>query len=676
MATMAKQRKSHVNIRPPPKYQKAKLDYEIEEDEDSSTSSQTPSIDRTRDLPNSIDEDKLRNWEGKILGSASGVFTFKVSLPALMLAIAVGYYIKIVENHYEHKFEELMQYGDNLKKIKTLSEKVPSLEDRLSKFQEGLIQIDERVIGMQREIRTANDKLTNVESRVSSISDTSSKLEHDLPIQRKRFDEMEYKLNKMGINISDISKNITSFEDQLNAVKEQITMTEKNQTSLKGLLNITVEKAENVHKHVSKIQNMYSEIQVHLPIIEKINKSVTVIMTIHQHLPQLQRRLRGNKIRIHGLELEVNNTEPRFNALKLTSESVGKTVNHVRDTLTDIETKVKLSQDDLFQLKQGMSNTGNIFKNRLTKLEEDLETSNGKILKRTSQLDTDISSTEVKIGTMIVKVDDYMGKLGKFESYVDSLSADVNKMKPIVDYADLKLPELDIDVRNLQSQNTGLFEPINVCVALAFILIAVLFYLIYFRYENDGTQFREHQRTESHSTPPFISQRAPSILDRIHRVPVFENKVCVLSFYSETMNLHKQLVKSALASSRRGNNIEVIQHLVRRHEDISSIPPARYIFVFVDFNERNVILENPGQDLGDKKLVTVQAAQKIGADVFVTYVRDRGSNQLVPGNLYNQELSAFTSHHVLRTLENKQRCFSVYETFNNTQKDSIVRSIS
>ncbi|OPL33390.1 hypothetical protein AM593_08724, partial [Mytilus galloprovincialis] len=509
--TRVERRKRQRNIDPPTKDPK-----QNQEDEDSSTWSQSPSKDRTRDLPNSIYEDKLRNWEGKILGSASGVFTFKVSLPALILVIAVGCYIKIVENHYEHKFTELMHYGDYLEKLKTLSKKVPSLEDRLSKFQQELIPIDERVFDMQREIRTANDSLTNVELRVSSISDTSSKLEHDLPIQKKRFDEMEYKLNEMGINISDQSKNITSFEDQLNADKEQITMAEKNQTS------------------------------------------------------------------------------------------------HVRDTPTDFETKVKLSQDDIFQLKQDMSNTGEIIKNRLTKLAEDLETSNGKFLKRTSQLDTDISKTEVKIGSMIVKVDEYSEKLGQFKSNVNSLSADVNKMKPIVDYAGLKVQELDINVRNLQSQNTGLFQPINVCVALAFILIAVSVYLIYFRYENNGAQFREHQRTESHSTPPFMSQRAPRILDRIQRFPVFDNKVCVLSFYSETMNLHKQLVKSSLASSRRGGNIEVIQHLVRRHEDILSIPPARYIFVFVDFNERNVILENPGQDFGDKKLVTVQAAQKLG----------------------------------------------------------------
>lgn len=83
--------------------------------------------------------------------------------------------------------------------------------------------------------------------------------------------------------------------------------------------------------------------------------------------------------------------------------------------------------------------------------------------KWTSQLNNDISKTEVKIGIIVGKVDEYSGKIGQFKSNVDSLSADVFKMKPIVDYAGLKVKELDIVVRNLQSQNIGMFFFYNFC---------------------------------------------------------------------------------------------------------------------------------------------------------------------------------------------------------------------
>ena len=107
-------------------------------------------------------------------------------------------------------------------------------------------------------------------------------------------------------------------------------------------------------------------------------------------------------------------------------------------------------------------------------------------------------------------------------------------------------------------------------------------------------------------------QRPSSILDQIHRKPALANKICILSFYAETQPLHKSLVTSAVELSRRGKTMQIIPHLVRRHEDIPNIPSARYIFIFVDFNECNVILEKPDQNLGDKKVVTVNSAQKLG----------------------------------------------------------------
>jgi hypothetical protein len=48
--------------------------------------------------------------------------------------------------------------------------------------------------------------------------------------------------------------------------------------------------------------------------------------------------------------------------------------------------------------------------------------------------------------------------------------------------------------------------------------------------------------------------------------------------------------------------------------EITCIPRSKFIFIFVDFNERNVILENPEQDLGDRKSITVEAAQKMGGN--------------------------------------------------------------
>ncbi|XP_064618365.1 uncharacterized protein LOC135482357 [Liolophura sinensis] len=62
--------------------------------------------------------------------------------------------------------------------------------------------------------------------------------------------------------------------------------------------------------------------------------------------------------------------------------------------------------------------------------------------------------------------------------------------------------------------------------------------------------------------------------------------------------------------------------------------------VFVDFNERNVILEQPGLLQGELKTKTVQHLLQTGADVFVIYTGDNESENLPKGALYNTSLSS------------------------------------
>ncbi|CAC5421745.1 unnamed protein product [Mytilus coruscus] len=165
--------------------------------------------------------------------------------------------------------------------------------------------------------------------------------------------------------------------------------------------------------------------------------------------------------------------------------------------------------------------------------------------------------------------------------------------------------------------------------------------------------------------------RRVNILDQICSGNL-EESICILSFYGETQDLHHRILTSALQQK----DIPMKQFLLKvTDSDALSIPRCHFVFVFVDFNERNVILENPDQELGDKKVVTVKACQKMGADVFVIYTRDRDSGNLGDGKLYNKELSAFTEHFLLKELTAKDRGLSVNDTFTPYQKRHIRRIV-
>ncbi|VDI21969.1 Hypothetical predicted protein [Mytilus galloprovincialis] len=136
------------------------------------------------------------------------------------------------------------------------------------------------------------------------------------------------------------------------------------------------------------------------------------------------------------------------------------------------------------------------------------------------------------------------------------------------------------------------------------------------------------------------------------------------NFNEEIKDLHHRIITSVFQQEE----VEIKPFLLEKTDpDGKDIPRCQFIFVFVDFNKTNVILENPG----DKRLVTVQACMKMIADVFVIYTRDRDSSHLGDGTLYNKDLSAFTGHFLLKELTAKNRGLSVNDTFTQYQKSHI-----
>ncbi|XP_063442026.1 uncharacterized protein LOC134722342 [Mytilus trossulus] len=177
----------------------------------------------------------------------------------------------------------------------------------------------------------------------------------------------------------------------------------------------------------------------------------------------------------------------------------------------------------------------------------------------------------------------------------------------------------------------------------------------------------QHIRVKNRRNTP----RRTNILDKICSGNL-EESICILSFYEETQDMHRSMLTSALQQKDFPMKPFLLQ---LADPDALSIPRCRFVFVFVDFNERNVILETPGQDLGEKKVVTVKACQKMGADVFVIYTRDRDSSHLGDGKLYNKDLSAFTKHYLLKELTAKNRGLSVNDKFSSYQKSHIRRIV-
>ncbi|XP_067677581.1 uncharacterized protein [Haliotis asinina] len=171
-----------------------------------------------------------------------------------------------------------------------------------------------------------------------------------------------------------------------------------------------------------------------------------------------------------------------------------------------------------------------------------------------------------------------------------------------------------------------------------------------------------------------VIQGDESILDKISRCHL-DNFVCVVAFHPDTIKQHHTQVEAVLSQNEATTHIGVKKHYVKGHTLLLSLPPCKIYFVFVDFNERHVILEDPTKGLGDLRLTTVQAIRKMGGDVVLIYSGDIGSRSLPIGTLYNSNLTSIKNHPELRRLDNDQRILSVFEKFNQSQIDRLVKIV-
>ena len=99
------------------------------------------------------------------------------------------------------------------------------------------------------------------------------------------------------------------------------------------------------------------------------------------------------------------------------------------------------------------------------------------------------------------------------------------------------------------------------------------------------------------------------VLSRI-KAKRLQSKVCVLSFFQETSDKHVELTKSAIQLVDALHGVEVVTTVITKHEEVLDMPPCKVIIMFVDYNQRNVILEDTKKVLGDLKLTTARAILK------------------------------------------------------------------
>ncbi|XP_060079849.1 uncharacterized protein LOC132559248 [Ylistrum balloti] len=163
------------------------------------------------------------------------------------------------------------------------------------------------------------------------------------------------------------------------------------------------------------------------------------------------------------------------------------------------------------------------------------------------------------------------------------------------------------------------------------------------------------------------TQQPHSVMDRISKTST-ENSVCILSFNGDPAHKKHMTVSRTFLDK----TVKVTECVIDREEDILNVPPSKVVLVHVDYNSRNIILENPEREVGELKRKTVLALWRMNADVILLYhYEDKDAKPLGEQDLYSSDLVSVTTQTELKHIEKQQRFISLNGQLSMRQKQHL-----
>ncbi|XP_078324583.1 uncharacterized protein LOC111127493 [Crassostrea virginica] len=212
------------------------------------------------------------------------------------------------------------------------------------------------------------------------------------------------------------------------------------------------------------------------------------------------------------------------------------------------------------------------------------------------------------------------------------------------------------DIRRRQGQEIFLLTAIFITV----ILILFSNYVPRFKIANLTSIFRYIRRSI-----PTLERTKPSK----HKL---ENSICVVGFdEGESQRKHVEMAKDLVGSSSR---LQMKSVVVSSLESLCNIPPSKIFLMFVDYNERNIIIEDDSIKDGIRRQ-TLDMLQEKGAEVIVVYCWELSSARLEEGHLFAPKLASIGQSPRLRQLRDNNAIYSIYKTFNQHQKAAFQRKL-
>ncbi|XP_078323022.1 uncharacterized protein LOC111122713 [Crassostrea virginica] len=160
------------------------------------------------------------------------------------------------------------------------------------------------------------------------------------------------------------------------------------------------------------------------------------------------------------------------------------------------------------------------------------------------------------------------------------------------------------------------------------------------------------------------------IVEKLRRKGL-KNGMSLIYFDSFSEEYYHKFLEVPVFNSLKVDDICLIQSI----SDLENVETHKLVFIFVEFNDKNIILEDENAEIGDLRNQTTKVFISLGCDVFVVYCKDQGSRDLPPNSLYNSRLKSIEKHPVLSMLSKKKRVMSINDSFHSYQVEHLKENV-
>ncbi|XP_062595377.1 ankyrin repeat domain-containing protein 18B-like [Saccostrea cucullata] len=481
-------------------------------------------------------------------------------------------------------------------------------------FTEKMLEVKRDISRFYEEVKKNNSAINN-ERRLSEeiLQNHLSKKLKELydEIDKKIYDQkgefVEYK-NEISVVIKRINASSTKLGEDVN---------KNNRTFMKK------EKA---------IDRQFRE------AIQRINEWHERVKEIEEKAREFEEKIDDEKKKIESTMTDIKNIEENINHLNV----------HNTEKFSNIDQKLKKSEITMKKFKEGVKTIYRKVNTEKRNIEstmvyvKELDDRIKELHKHTTEKEKEvrerINSTEERVTMVEKETKRIIEKVNDEKEKIESKLAGVHGQ---LDYFSLELNDINLYI-----------------VGFLLLVVMVVIFTAYKLLIPSPVLSYQPTAGKSATQPRVGGKFSSEIVEGISR-QTLEPGISLISFNSSSQKFHMNLIDAV----PKPTSTKVHPCPIQCSNDILRIKPSKVAFVFVDFNERNIILEDPETEIGDLRRLTTEGLLKMGCDVFVVYVRDRGSETLAPGQLYNPQLHSIGHHSVLSKLKERNRVLSVYNSF-------------